>query len=356
MSLRGRRAAGTSLPVMVASVARRSPCGTADARHLDRILAALAVVLLAAFSGVPGTSAQEGARNGAGLVVRHGDGTLIYAYVEFDEETISGEELLLRSGLDFVVAPYGGLGTGICAINGEGCPADDCYCESYSSPAYYWNYYARSGEGWAVQLRGPTSRQLADGDIDGWSWTAGDHGLPPVTIDEIAAITGFDRSPDLTATPTATIAPPTATSPPPPTATPTHEPSPTPTSTPVDTPVPPTETATIPAVKPSSTEVRATATATATAWPTPVAATVTSTATETPTSTASATSSPAATATATASTGAVIVRPGETAETLEPESETGSDSQRTLMIFGGFVALALVGGAVAVVRRNRSDG
>ncbi len=106
--------------------------------------------------------------------MRHGDGTLVYAYVEFDDETISGEDLLLRSGLDLIVTPFGGLGIGICAINGEGCPADNCYCQSYGNPAYFWNYFNYTGGQWVSQPRGPTARQLADGDIDGWSWTAGE--------------------------------------------------------------------------------------------------------------------------------------------------------------------------------------
>lgn len=298
--------------------------------------------------------------------MRHGDGTLVYAYVEFDTETISGEELLLRSGLEIVVAPFSGLGSGVCAIDGEGCPADDCYCASYSSPAYYWNYYARTGAGWAVQLRGPTGRQLADGDIDGWSWTAGDHGLPAVTIDEIAELTGFDRTPD----PTATLAPqPTppslpSTPIPPPTAAPTSPPAATPTATMAasSTPVEPsptgvvTRTATIAPATATNPDRPPTATATASPTTTTVAATSTPIPSATATVAASATSTlgmTAPTATPTAGTGAVIVRPGGTPTPLEPAPDDGGLEERNLLLFGGFVTLIVGAGAFAVIRRSR---
>ena len=80
------------------------------------------------------------ATNGAGVVVRHGDGRLVYAYVPFGEARISGLELLRRAGLD-VVSGNAGFGEGVCAINGEGCPADNCFCQSYGSPSVYWRYY-----------------------------------------------------------------------------------------------------------------------------------------------------------------------------------------------------------------------
>ena len=318
------------------------------------LLAALVLVVLAAFAAMPGASAQGGARNGAGLVVRHGDGTLVYAYVEFDSETISGEEMLLRSGLDHVVAPYGGLGTGVCAINGEGCPADDCYCESFSSPAYYWHYYTRTDGGWATNPRGPSGHQLADGDIDGWSWTAGDHGLPPVTIEEVAAITGFDRSPDPTATPplTPTSPPPAATAtippPPPPTATQTSSP----------TPVPPTTTATstgtATAATPTSTTIAATATATAALSSDAPTSTPSSTVTPTATPTAQDTVTPTVARTPTAASGAVIVRPGATPEALETNAGSDGLDERSLMLFGGFVALVIGAGGFAIIQRRRS--
>ena len=88
------------------------------------------------------TAPVAAARKGAGLVVRHGDGRLVVAYVEFDEPQISGAELLRRAGLTVVSAQLS-PGQAVCSINGEGCPADTCFCKSYGNPPTFWRYYHR---------------------------------------------------------------------------------------------------------------------------------------------------------------------------------------------------------------------
>lgn len=320
----------------------RPVSGIRSLRLLLVLTACLALVVVAAAQLA---GAQQTAPNGVGLVVRHGDGSVIYAYVEFEGESISGEELLLRSGLEFVVAPYAGLGSGICAINNEGCPADDCYCQSYSNPAVYWRYYGWSG-GWSAHLQGPTSRQLADGDIDGWSWTGGDHGLPPVTIDEIATITGFDRSPPPTETP---LPAPTAV----PTETPTTAATAAPTATveiqPTDPPAPPPTDTEEPS--PSTTATNSPATATPILSPT-ATATVTITATSTATETTAPTETP--TSTATAGSGAVIVRPGATPSPVEAPAGNSEDGGQNLLLFGGFAAIIMAAGGVILLRNRRA--
>jgi hypothetical protein len=310
-------------------------------------LAGFVAGLLALLAATVATGSQQDRPNGAGLVIRHGDGTLIYAYVEFEGETINGEELLARSGLAFTVAPFGGFGAGICAIDNEGCPADDCWCASYSSPAYYWHYFAWNGDGWGKLPHGASSRELRDGDIDGWSWTAGDAGLPAVSIDEIARLNGFERGP-----------PPTPISPPTPTDTPTATAPPEPSAIATGTATQPaaitsTQPATVttdpPAAQtPSSTLATPTATATST-MPDP-------TATETsraPAQAASATSEASPTATRAGSgSGAVIVRPSETPEPLVPAREQRlSDDRGNLLLFSGFaLAIAGIGGLIVLVR------
>lgn len=326
------------------------------ATHARKFTGMLAVLIILAAS-ILATSGVEAQRpNGAGVVIRHGDGTLIYAYVQFEEESISGMDLLQRAGLPLSVAPFAGLGTGICSIGGEGCPADDCYCHSYQAPATWWHYYTYAG-GWAESPAGPSSRTVHDGDIDGWSWTAGDPGLPAVTIDEIAAMNGVDRNP-----PTPTPVPPTAT------PAPTNTPPPPPTSThaPTATPVPPTATAT-PTAPPAATST-ATAPPAATSSPTPVATTAVPSATPTPPSTATvaaqviaptathtATEAPA-TATVTATrqptSVAVIVTPGATPQPLEIE-EDGGGGTSNLVLFGVFAALVAVAGGGALIYQRR---
>lgn len=171
-------------------------------------------VLLASLLFGGGAAAEQ---NSAGLVVRHGDGTLVYVWVPFEEESITSEQLLTRSGLEAVVTPFGGLGTAVCSLDGEGCPSSDCFCKSYTSPAYFWHFYALRDGQWIEELAGPTSRTIRNGDIDGWAWTAGEHGLPLVTIDEIAALNGVREA----------VASPTVDRPSTPVATPASAPEPT---------------------------------------------------------------------------------------------------------------------------------
>lgn len=309
-----------------------------------RAILALLILAITLGGGLLSTTAQR--PNGAGLVIRHGDGTIIYAYIQFDEESISGLDLLTRSGLDATYAPFGGMGAGVCAINGEGCPSDDCFCHSYTSPAFFWRYYVHDSGAWTFNPVGPSGRTLHDGDIDGWSWSSGDSGLPTVTIDDIALMNGIDRNPP---EPTATATPepePTATFTPVPTETPTPEPTATSTPEPTATPEPEaTETApATPTSSPAPTStVAPTATPTLAATATqPVVATATSTPTVEPTSTPRPTS------------GAVIVAPGGTPEPLPVSPpETGNDgSNSSYLLFAGLVAVAIGVGGVAIYRNR----
>ena len=136
------------------------------------------------------TDAGSTGEHTAGLVVRHGDGTLIYNHVTFDEETINGADLLTRSRLDATMAPFGGLGAAVCSLDGEGCPSDNCFCHSYSSPSFFWHYYVLEDDEWMEYPSGPSSRQLSDGDVDGWSWTADESELPTTSIEQIVSASG----------------------------------------------------------------------------------------------------------------------------------------------------------------------
>jgi hypothetical protein len=145
----------------------------------------LGMLLLALLLVPPGVLAQQPHR--AGLVIRHGDGRVVYRVVEFTEPEITGADLLLRSQVVLLTAGYGGMGQAVCSLDGEGCPADNCFCKSYTNPAYFWRYYHLNADGtWSSMAFGPDSRKIHDGDIDGWSWTTGDSGLPNITIDEVA--------------------------------------------------------------------------------------------------------------------------------------------------------------------------
>jgi hypothetical protein len=179
------------------------------------------ITLLALTSAAPDlTSIHAQQSNRAGLVVRFGDGSLTTRCVEFSGATISGYDLLTRSGLDIVAAFDSGQGTAICSIEGTGCPAQSCLtCDMPN----YWSYWHLKDGAWVYSQAGASGYTVRDGDVEGWSWGSG--GSPPVVpFDQICATFATDTPPPPTDTPVSE-------------ATPTHTPVP-----PTETPVPPTAT------------------------------------------------------------------------------------------------------------------
>jgi hypothetical protein len=173
--------------------------------------------------------------NRAGLVIDYGDGNVATFCVSFYEDSITGMDVLERAGRQLV----GGFGGGaICAIDGVGCPANDCWCEcrNPSSGCTYWLYWHLMDGEWVYSSLGATGYQVHDGDVEGWVWGSGDMGegaQPPVyTIEQLcqppSAPTAVPSD-----TPTATDIP-TST----PTPVPTHTPAATRTPVTTDTRVP----------------------------------------------------------------------------------------------------------------------
>lgn len=232
--------------------------------------------------------AQTGGLNRAGLVVVHGDGRVVTRCVSFDEPQISGLALLQRSGLALDVSA-GPMGVTVCTLNGEGCPASDCWCECKGTPCTYWNYFQQGGDGaWLYAAMGATARQVNPGDVDGWVWGDGSLVPPSVSLNAIcgsapppaterapstesvatmtpvaATPTALLPTPSLTATPSpmTTTPKPSVTPTPSPTlprtevpATPTSQPAPTFTATPLLTATPAPMASDTPSMTPSATE------------------------------------------------------------------------------------------------------
>lgn len=150
----------------------------------------------------------------AAVVITFGDGrATLRICVKFNEDSITGLELLNRSGLTILTGSTGG--GGVCAIDGTGSTDGDCFKFCKSSPCHYWAYFQRKSDAWQFSPVGAGSRTIHDGDTDGWSWGSGS-GVPP---DEPGAI-----CPPPAPAPTPTPIPPTATAEPVPTDVPASTP------------------------------------------------------------------------------------------------------------------------------------
>ncbi len=195
-------------------------------RYLVQLLLVIAALLLG-----PMPSAHAQGPNQVALIVQHGNGSLVTRCVAFSEPHLTGYQILTRSGLD-VVAAVGSLGAAICAIEGEGCEARNCFCQS---PPNYWSYWKLVNGEWTYSQMGANSAQVHPGSVEGWTWGPGnpppmisfaDVCAPPPPPTDIPT-----NTPQPTSTPTATPAP---TLTPMPTAT--HTQAPTPTHTATQTP------------------------------------------------------------------------------------------------------------------------
>ena len=142
-------------------------------------------MLLSLALGLAPTNAQT--QNRAGLVIQYGDGSVATTCVRFGEPSITGLDLLMRSGLS-IHAEVSGLGAAVCAINGQGCayPAQPCFCQCQGANCAYWNYLHLIDGAWQYSPVGASGYAVTDGAVDGWAW--GDqHTPPPHTIDQMCA-------------------------------------------------------------------------------------------------------------------------------------------------------------------------
>lgn len=144
-----------------------------DPLHPRYGVAALAFLLVALAGCASGATPGAGGR--AGVVVSHSDGRLEMACVSFEGDSISGEELLTRSGFEVSLDAANALGSLVCSIDGEGCtfPKEPCLCRcDQPGSCGYWAYFSQNaqGEGWTYSAQGARLRRLHDGDIDAWVW------------------------------------------------------------------------------------------------------------------------------------------------------------------------------------------
>ena len=98
------------------------------------------------------------------LVVELGDGESVGRCVGFNASSISGEEVLQASGLQYATQGYGSLGQAVCQVDGE--PA--AYSTCLPSSGSYWALFtSRAGGAWQTADVGISSLELANGDAEG---------------------------------------------------------------------------------------------------------------------------------------------------------------------------------------------
>jgi hypothetical protein len=107
--------------------------------------------------------------NRAGVVVQFAEGRVATACVRFPEASLTGYDLLVRSGLLVTSLTDPSLGTAVCGIENTGCPVEDCFC---AMPAY-WSYWEQGPSGWEYAVTGAAQTQVTYGSVNAWSWGEG---------------------------------------------------------------------------------------------------------------------------------------------------------------------------------------
>ncbi len=176
-------------------------------RLTSLVLWGLVIALAGIVAGTGASSGQD--LNHADLVIVFPDGRVETRCVLFEEEEISGAELLRRSGLSIVFSGTAGFGEGVCRIDDTGCSdPGSCYCQCSGGDCAYWAYFGLADDEWRYQNVGPSQRMIRNSDSDAWVWGAGG-GPPPVA--ELSAACRDDAVTTLaTSTMIPNAAPPTA--------------------------------------------------------------------------------------------------------------------------------------------------
>jgi hypothetical protein len=105
----------------------------------------------------------------AGLAVFWGDNSLFTACVSFTESSITGLDLLQRSGLAIETAINPNQGTAVCKIGKVGNSSNDCF----GSMPTYWSYWQMGANGWEYSVIGADKGQVMEGSMNAWSWGGG---------------------------------------------------------------------------------------------------------------------------------------------------------------------------------------
>ena len=110
------------------------------------------------------------------LVVEHGDARVVGLCIGFDGATITGEQILQASGLQYATQSYGSLGDAVCQIDSEPTSYGSCLP---SSGSYWAMFVSRTGGAWLNADRGISSETFSDGDAEGFRYDSQNGAEPP---------------------------------------------------------------------------------------------------------------------------------------------------------------------------------
>jgi hypothetical protein len=131
--------------------------------------ATLALVIAACGSS-PSTSAANpcanaGAAHHAYVVVQHLAGRSVQKCVGFADDTIDGQALMDKSGIEYQAQTFS-FGKGVCQIDNEPAQFSVCFPQGGAN----WALFVETGGAWTIAAKGYTDTKLHDKEALGWHY------------------------------------------------------------------------------------------------------------------------------------------------------------------------------------------
>ncbi|HSB66393.1 MAG TPA: prenyltransferase/squalene oxidase repeat-containing protein [Anaerolineales bacterium] len=164
--LRGQSWTKNNINPVDALLALQKPDNSIGGTYANTYSTAEAIIGLA---GVPLTTyAKEPALQLAGLAIFSGGDSLITECISFTG-SISGLDLLQRSGMAIETATNPNQGTAVCKIGDVGDASNNCF----GSMPNYWAYWILGDNGWQYSAQGAVQSEVVDGGVYAWAWGQG---------------------------------------------------------------------------------------------------------------------------------------------------------------------------------------
>ncbi len=144
-----------------------------QASALLAVLAAAAIALpgcgspAAAVTSPTPSCVNASAPHRAYVVVQHLSGTVVQRCVGFAGDTIDGQTLMDRSGIEYQTQTFS-FGKAVCQVDDE--PSQFTQCLPQNAP--YWDLFVESGGSWSVAQTGYVQVTLHDKDALGWHYVS----------------------------------------------------------------------------------------------------------------------------------------------------------------------------------------